>query len=336
MLDMWFIDTIEDIWNRLDTIEQALTFSATLPDEVMHLLKNFIGEDYTHIAIEQKVVVDTVDHMFIQMPAGAKYEYLKEMLTNNNGMKTLVFCEMKRTADDLARRLDQDGFNVDALHGDMDQRDRFHTLRRIKNDEVNVLVATDVAARWLNMNKVDLVINYEAPNDPESYVHRIGRTARAGRSGSAIMFLDRNEMRKLYAIERTTKIRIKQVNEKGEEVERTDRPQRSWSGGWRRGGNNYRFRRGWWGWWRSWGRSSGWYRGRGRNSWGRSWGWEKSSRDGDRGGYRGSRSSGGYRGNSSSSRSSWGQSRSWWGDRRPSSSGSRGWSSRSSSGWSRW
>lgn len=77
------------------------------------------------------------------------------------------------------------------------------------------------------MNKVDLVINYEAPNDPESYVHRIGRTARAGRSGSAIMFLDRNEMRKLYAIERTTKIRIKQVNEKGEEVERTDRPQRS-------------------------------------------------------------------------------------------------------------
>ncbi len=315
MLDMWFIDTIEDIWNRLDTIDQALTFSATLPDEVMGIIRKFIGNDFNHIAIKQEVVVDTVDHMFISIHSWAKYEYLKEMLTNNWNMKTLIFTEMKRSADDLARRLDQDWFSVDALHGDMDQRDRFHTLRRIKNDEVNVLVATDVAARWLNMNNVNLVINYDVPNDPESYVHRIGRTARAGKSGSAIMFVDRNEMRKLYAIERTAKMKLKQVNEAGEELQRTDNPQRWGWRRWRSWGNNYRFRSGWWGWGgRSWGGN------RGRSGWGRSSGW-------------------GYRWNSGSSsgrptRESIASSRAegWSSSSRPSSWGYRGTSSSSSSG----
>lgn len=88
-------------------------------------------------------------------------------------MKSLVFTERKRDADELAYDLDKDGFSVDALHGDMDQRDRFKTLRRIKDGEVNILVATDVAARGLNMNDVKLVFNYYVPNDPESYVHRI-------------------------------------------------------------------------------------------------------------------------------------------------------------------
>ncbi len=246
MLDMWFIDTIEDIWNRLDTIDQALTFSATLPDEVLWLIKQFIWDQYEHIQVSQTVVVDTVDHMFMQVPNHDKYEVLQALLQGNPSMKTLIFTETKMWADDLAYRLDGDGYKVDALHGDMDQRDRFRTLRRIKENEVDILVATDVAARWLNMNKVDLVINYQVPNDPESYVHRIWRTARAGLSWNAIMFVDRNEFRKLHAIERVSKVKIKQINTAGEEVERTDKPQR-WKRKWWWGRNQkYRFSRSWW------------------------------------------------------------------------------------------
>jgi ATP-dependent RNA helicase DDX49/DBP8 len=106
----------------------------------------------------------------------------------------------------------------------MDQRERFQTLNRIKKDECRILVATDVAARGLNMNAVQLVINYEVPTDPESYVHRIGRTARAGRSGNALTFVSSDEWDALHSIEKRNDIRIMQINKAGEPIERRDRP----------------------------------------------------------------------------------------------------------------
>lgn len=257
MVDMGFIDSIRDIWNKLDTVKQVLAYSATMPTEVTGLIEDFIGKEYEIIKVDQKIVVDTVDHMFISVPSRDKYWLLKEFLNNNEGMKTLVFTETKRGADNLAYDLDNDWFSVDALHGDMDQRDRFKTLSRIKNGEVNVLVATDVAARGLNMNDVKLVFNYEVPNDPESYIHRIGRTARAGKSGHAVMFVSREEMRKLHAIERINKLRIKEISRAGEEIERTDKVQRGTRKGWWGRGprDKYKFSRGWG--WSRWGSSGG-------------------------------------------------------------------------------
>ena len=125
-----------------------MTYSATLPKEVTGLIEDKIGDDYTTLHVEkQEVVVDTVDHMFMHLETKRKYDVLEHLLRTNEGLKTVVFVERKVSASDLAWRLEKDGFAVDALHGDMEQRDRFKTLKRIKNNEINVLVATDVAAR---------------------------------------------------------------------------------------------------------------------------------------------------------------------------------------------
>jgi superfamily II DNA/RNA helicase len=121
-------------------------------------------------------MVNTVDHMFMAINQDSKYEVLKGLLTANAEAKIVLFVERKYDAHDLALRMEGDGFKVDSLHGDMDQRDRFATLRKIKNDDIRILVATDVAARGLNMNQIDLVMNYDVPRDPESYIHRVGRT----------------------------------------------------------------------------------------------------------------------------------------------------------------
>lgn len=183
MLDMGFIDSIQDIWSYMneDKIKQVLTYSATLPHEVMSLVRQFVGDDYEHLKVSKTIIVDEVNHMFMEVPKRDKYTVLKGIVEANPEFKVLVFTETKRGADDLAESLKMDKFAVDSLHGDMEQRERFKTLRKIKNDNIDILVATDVAARGLNMNQIDLVVNYDVPQDPESYVHRIGRTARAGR-----------------------------------------------------------------------------------------------------------------------------------------------------------
>lgn len=243
MLDMGFVDTIQDIWNKINAVKQVLFFSATLPTEVNALINEFIGDEYTMIKVEGQIMVNTVDHMFMAINQDRKYEVLKGLLTANAEAKIVLFVERKYDAHDLALRMEWDGFMVDSLHGDMDQRDRFATLRKIKNDDIRILVATDVAARWLNMNQIDLVMNYDVPRDPESYIHRVWRTGRAGRTGVAIMLVDRSEWKFLHAIERRNKLKIKQVTAAGEEVERTDRPQargRSKYSRYRRWGSNRR------------------------------------------------------------------------------------------------
>ena len=237
MLDMGFVDTIQDIWNKINAVKQILFYSATLPTEVNALINEFIGEDYTKIEVEGEIMVNTVDHMFMAINQDRKYEVLRGLLEANQDAKIVLFVERKYDAHDLALRMEGDGFAVDSLHGDMDQRERFKTLRKIKNNEIRILVATDVAARGLNMNQIDLVMNYDVPRDPESYIHRVGRTWRAGRTWVAIMLVDRSEWKFLHAIERRNKLKIKQVTASGEEVERTDRPQRSW---WRSKYSRYR------------------------------------------------------------------------------------------------
>jgi len=282
MLDMWFIDDIDYIWSRCLNIKQALTYSATMPHELKSLLSKYIGDDYTSIKIApQKVVASKVDHVFMEVPAFKKYEALKWLLTENPEHKTIVFAETKRLVDDLAQQLIGDGFDAIALHGDMEQRDRFKTLKKIKNNDLRILVATDVAARWLNMNQIDLVVNFEVPNDPESYVHRIWRTARAGAEGKAVMLVSSGEYNALHSIEKRNKITLKKVDHEGKELVRSDQRRWGWWGRrkWRSryrkpGSGGYRGNRWWWG-------SRGWSRGRStssRNSWSRSSGSYSGSR----------------------------------------------------------
>lgn len=221
MLDMGFIDDIDRIWESLISIKTVYTFSATITPEIQNLFAKYLDDGYEHIKATEGVTVAKIDHSFVEVPHFEKYDYLKSFLTTHKEDKTIIFTRMKREAEELARYLDRDGFSVDYLHGDMMQRERMRSLRNFKEGVVQIFVTTDVAARGLNMNAIDLVVNYHVPEDPEAYIHRIGRTGRANASGKAVMFVAREEERSLVMIEKRNKITIKQVDRHGEEIERT-------------------------------------------------------------------------------------------------------------------
>lgn len=223
MLDMGFLDDVERIRSQMPKIEQIMCFSATMPKQVISLLERHIGRDYTHLKTSQDIVVDKIDHAFVDAPHISKRTILDHRLKNHLGHKTIIFSQTKQTTRDLANYLRTQKYNVGELHGDIEQRDRTRTLKNYKAGDIDILVATDVASRGLNMNDIDLVVNYDVPQDPEDYVHRIGRTARAGKSGKAITFVDGSEIKSIHAIERTNKITIKRVNQDGVEQTRTDK-----------------------------------------------------------------------------------------------------------------
>ncbi len=189
-----------------------------------------------------------------------KYPVLKRILERFPTDKVMIFTARKHETEELERYLFRDGFSAAYIHGDMQQRDRMRALQNYKEGKVRIFIGTDVASRGLNMNNIDLVVNYHVPHDPESYIHRIGRTGRAGADGRAIMLVSSEEMRTFQRIERMHKIEIKEVDVEGTEVPRVKEVRKYSSGG-------------------SSGGSGGGYRG--RNS------------GGSGGGYRGGSSSGG-------------------------------------------
>ncbi|MDP2103358.1 MAG: DEAD/DEAH box helicase, partial [Candidatus Gracilibacteria bacterium] len=283
MLDMGFIDDIDTIWSRLGTVKQSMTFSATIPQEVKNLLAKYAGEGYESIKANEELMVSKIDHSFIEVPHFEKYEMLKKYLGQHKDKKVVVFARMKHETEDIADLLDRDGYRTGCLHGDMQQRDRTRSLKRFQDGVCDIFVTTDVAARGLNMKDIELVVNYHVPEDPEAYIHRIGRTGRAGAEGRAIMFVTKQEQRLVQNIERRNKIKIKQIDINGNEVVRL-----AVSGGGLGGHHRAGSRR-------SFGGSGGSYGG--RSSGGGSYGGRSSSG----GGYRGDRSSGGgYQGSRSS------------------------------------
>jgi ATP-dependent RNA helicase DeaD len=165
-------------------------------------------------------MVSKIDHSFIEVPHFEKYEMLKKYISQHKDKKVVVFARMKHETEDIADLLDRDGFRSGCLHGDMQQRDRTRSLKRFQDGICNIFVTTDVAARGLNMNDIELVVNYHVPEDPENYIHRIGRTGRAGAEGKAIMFVTKQEQRLVQNIERHNKIKIKQIDIHGNEVVR--------------------------------------------------------------------------------------------------------------------
>ena len=209
MLDMGFIEPVEEIAASTPKTRQTLMFSATLKGSVMNLSKRLLkdpleicieSEEETHDHIEQRLhYVDNLDH---------KHNLLEHLLTDPTMDQVIIFTATKHLADDVAEKLCEIGHNAAALHGDMNQRQRTRTIKRLRNKEIRVLVATDVAARGIDVQTISHVINFDLPMSAEDYVHRIGRTGRAGSKGVALSFASHKDMSVLKQIERFTKYKL--------------------------------------------------------------------------------------------------------------------------------
>lgn len=209
MLNMGFLEDIEAIISRVPEDRQTLLFSATMPDAIKQIGVKFMKEP-EHVKIAAKeLTTELVDQYYIRVKENEKFDTMTRLMDVEQPELSIVFGRTKRRVDELTRGLKIRGFRAEGIHGDLDQGKRLRVLRDFKNGNLDVLVATDVAARGLDISGVTHVYNYDIPQDPESYVHRIGRTGRAGKSGQSITFVAPNEMGYLQIIENLTKKRMK-------------------------------------------------------------------------------------------------------------------------------
>ena len=209
MLNMGFLEDIESIISRVPEERQTLLFSATMPNAIKRIGVKFMKEP-EHVKIAAKeLTTELVDQYYIRVKENEKFDTMTRLMDVEQPELSIVFGRTKRRVDELTRGLKIRGFRAEGIHGDLDQGKRLRVLRDFKNGNLDVLVATDVAARGLDISGVTHVYNYDIPQDPESYVHRIGRTGRAGKSGQSITFVAPNEMGYLQIIENLTKKRMK-------------------------------------------------------------------------------------------------------------------------------
>lgn len=209
MLNMGFLEDIEAIISRVPEERQTLLFSATMPDAIKRIGVKFMKEP-EHVKIEAKELTNVnVDQYYVRVKEQDKFDTMTRLMDVDQPELSIVFGRTKRRVDELTRGLKLRGFRAEGIHGDLDQNKRLRVIRDFKNDQIDILVATDVAARGLDISGVTHVYNYDIPQDPESYVHRIGRTGRAGKSGESITFVSPNEMGYLSMIEKLTKKAMK-------------------------------------------------------------------------------------------------------------------------------
>jgi ATP-dependent RNA helicase DeaD len=202
MLRMGFIEDVEWILEHAPGTYQTALFTATMPKEVRRIAARYL-EDPVAVAIAPKTVtVPAIEQHYMHVPALNKLEVLTHLLESELSQAVLIFAGTKTGAADLAEKLQARGYMAEALHGDLSQAQRESVLGRLRSGHLEILVATDVAARGLDVKNISHVINYDIPYDPEAYVHRIGRTGRAGREGKAILFVTPRQRRLLRDIER--------------------------------------------------------------------------------------------------------------------------------------
>ncbi|HEU4520725.1 MAG TPA: DEAD/DEAH box helicase [Thermoanaerobaculia bacterium] len=204
MLKMGFIDDVERILAMTPSTRQIALFSATMPNEVLRIAQRHMpGAE--RIEIERKTVTaPAIEQRFLNVSEGQKLDALTQILELEENEAVLIFRRTKNGAAELAERLEGRGFAAVAMHGDMKQAERENVIRRLRAGQVEIVVATDVAARGLDVEQITHVINYDVPNDVEAYVHRVGRTGRAGRTGIATLFVTPRERRMMREIERFT------------------------------------------------------------------------------------------------------------------------------------
>jgi ATP-dependent RNA helicase DeaD len=211
MLNMGFREDIDTILKDVSEERQTILFSATMPKEILELANKYMKEP-THVKISRKeLTVPSIEQYYLMLNNSTKSEVLSRIIDTNNIKLALVFCNTKKRVDELASDLQSRGYAAEALHGDMRQDQRDRVMAKFRNGSFDILIATDVAARGIDVDDVEAVFNYDLPNDDEYYVHRIGRTGRAGRAGKAYSFVVGREINKLKDIQRFTRAVINRM-----------------------------------------------------------------------------------------------------------------------------
>ena len=209
MLKMGFREDIELILSKIDHETQTLLFSATIPEGISKIIKKFQKNPVTVKVMREGITAKEVKQSYFLVKHTDKVEALTRIIDTYTPKLTLIFCNTKKGVDDLYDQLIEKGFNCDKIHGDIKQSQRIDTLNKFNNGVIDVLIATDVAARGLDIKEVEAVINYEVPAKEDYYVHRIGRTGRAGREGASFTLASAKEIKKIENIERYTKKQIR-------------------------------------------------------------------------------------------------------------------------------
>ncbi len=208
MLNMGFIDDVEKIMSKTSKNKNILFFSATMPKKIKSLASKVMNKKYTHIKTKNEVTLNQIEQIYFKMRAKDKFKVLTSVIDTESGFYGLTFCRTKRGVDKLTKKLKQKGYKAQSLHGDKSQNQRERIFNKFKKEHISILVATDVAARGIDVNNLTHVINYSIPQNPETYVHRIGRTGRAGNTGIAITFVTPSEHKKMQLIKRITSAKI--------------------------------------------------------------------------------------------------------------------------------
>ncbi len=206
MLTMGFKEDLDAILAMTDEGKQTLLFSATMSKEIINITKKYMNDPVELSAARMNTGAENVNHVYYMVHAKDRYEVLKRIADINSNIYGIVFCRTRRETKEIASKLMHDGYNADALHGDLSQAQRDEVMNRFRTGQLQLLVATDVAARGLDVNNLTHIINFNLPDDLEVYIHRSGRTGRAGKSGTSIAIIHTRETRKIKDLERKFKI----------------------------------------------------------------------------------------------------------------------------------
>lgn len=211
MLNMGFIDDIESILAQTPAERQTLLFSATMPAPIQRMAEKFMKDPQIVRVKTKEMTVPLIEQYYVEVQEKSKFDVLTRLLDIQTPELAIVFGRTKRRVDELSEALNLRGYMAEGIHGDLSQAKRLSVLRKFKEGSIDVLVATDVAARGLDISGVTHVYNFDIPQDPESYVHRIGRTGRAGKEGMAITFITPREKSYLAVVERTTRSKMEKM-----------------------------------------------------------------------------------------------------------------------------
>ena len=209
MLNIWFREEIEEIMKSTPKNKKTLLFSATMPKAIMDIVKNYM-QDYDLISVKAENMTNTnIDQKYFEVRRESKFDALTRIIELQENFYAIIFCKTKLDVDELASMLMNTGYLAEWIHWDIEQKMREKILARFKSKKTKILVATDVAARWIDVNDVTHVVNYSLPENPEIYTHRIWRTARAGKTWTAITFISNSERRRIFFFENVIKAKIK-------------------------------------------------------------------------------------------------------------------------------
>ncbi len=212
MLNMGFREDIDTILKEIPQDRQTLLFSATMPKEIMDLTKLYQKNPVLIKTVHKELTIPSIEQYYLEVRESSKTELLCRLIDAKNIKLCLVFCNTKRRVDELTSALQTRNYSAEALHGDMKQSERDRVMTKFRKGQIEILVATDVAARGIDVNNIEAVFNYDIPNDEEYYVHRIGRTGRAGKAGVSYSFIFGRDIYKLKDIQRYTKSEILPMN----------------------------------------------------------------------------------------------------------------------------